>query len=265
MTHDLLWPGCLIFIYFILFYSWLLQRHHWWPMVSCGPWPGFLIFFILFLFCFYFNFIVNSFRGTTDDPWSYFILFYFSFYSWLLQRCHWWPMACNHLYDLMLKGLLNKGSHLTDLWQWVTPSHNDMTPDLMSASNDASQYQSLPHIIPDTSSLAAQNPTRDVLPKCTRVQLKCSHVESSLPMLITTWTKQMPFHSSLKLRSFSNFVMERFHGLQKSTISQRQTLKYSSQVEASTEIDVLLHFRMHWFMPKASKWMRVSSMLVLVC
>ena len=47
----------------------------------------------------------------------------------------------------------------------------------MSASNDASQYQSLPHIIPDTSSLAAQNPTRDVLPKHTHVQLKCSHAE----------------------------------------------------------------------------------------
>ena len=47
----------------------------------------------------------------------------------------------------------------------------------MSASNNASQYQSLPHIIPDTSSLAARNPTRDVLPKRTRVQLKRSHAE----------------------------------------------------------------------------------------
>ena len=47
----------------------------------------------------------------------------------------------------------------------------------MLLSNDALQPQSLPHIIPDNSSLATRNPTRDVLPKCTRVQSKHSHAE----------------------------------------------------------------------------------------
>ena len=70
-------------------------------MLYSALWPGCFIFIYFYLFIFYF--IVDSFRGTTGDPWSpvpcpaslfYLFIYLFLFYSQLLQRHHWWPMVC---------------------------------------------------------------------------------------------------------------------------------------------------------------------------
>ena len=102
MLYSALWPGCLIFIYFYLFYFILKLTPSEAPLVTHGLLCHALPPYFIYLFI-YFYFIVNSFRGTTGDPWSpvpcpaslfyLFIIYFYFIVNSFRGTTDGWPMV----------------------------------------------------------------------------------------------------------------------------------------------------------------------------